>query len=286
MNSDLNNRSIMAVVAHPDDESYGIGGTLARYSAEGADVYVVVATDGAAGSVADNWNGDYSKLSEVRAKELQEAADILGVRFYMLDYRDSGYIGDPANDHPDAFINTDREEAVRRLVTLIRKWRPLVVITHDETGNYSHPDHIFCHEITVAAFHAAGDAQKYPEIGPQPYAPARLYFQIFPKSRARLFVWAMRLRGHDPKRIGRNHDVDATKFGVPDDQVTTIIDFRDYWDLKVEASAAHESQGAGSSLNRLFPSFVRKYLLGKEFYSRGYPPLKNSAKEKDLFEGF
>ena len=98
---------------------------------------------------------------------------------HTFGYRDSGYIGDPANQHPDAFINADERQAIGRVVELIRHIRPQVVITHDETGGYYHPDHIFCWKITSAGFAAAADATQYPEIGPAPYQPQRLYYTGF-----------------------------------------------------------------------------------------------------------
>ncbi len=141
-------RKLLAVLAHPDDESYGIGGTLARYVAEGVEVHVAIATDGAAGSIDEKWQGDRSRLIDARAQELKNAADVLGVHLHLLGYRDSGYINDPANKHPAAFINSDDEETVCRIVQLIRDIRPQVVITHDETGGYYHPDHIRCYEVS------------------------------------------------------------------------------------------------------------------------------------------
>jgi LmbE family N-acetylglucosaminyl deacetylase len=138
-------RTILAVLAHPDDESYGIGGTLARYAAEGVEVHVAIATDGAAGSIDNKWQGDRSRLAEARALELKEAGDVLGVKIHSLGYRDSGYIGDPANEHQDAFINVDEDVATGAVVRLIRELQPQIVVTHDETCGYYHPDHRQCY---------------------------------------------------------------------------------------------------------------------------------------------
>jgi LmbE family N-acetylglucosaminyl deacetylase len=113
------NRTLLAVLAHPDDESYGIGGTLARYAAEGVDVHVIIATDGAAGSIHEDWQGDHTKLVEERQRELDEASKILGAKVHRLCYGDSGYIGDKANQDPAAFINSDLEEIVGRVTELI-----------------------------------------------------------------------------------------------------------------------------------------------------------------------
>ncbi|UCG26143.1 MAG: PIG-L family deacetylase, partial [Chloroflexota bacterium] len=214
-------RTLLAVLAHPDDESYGMGGTLARYAHEGVDVHVAIATDGAAGSIDERWQGDRSRLAEARAGEVQRASEILGVQLHMLGYRDSGYIGDPASDHPSAFVNADEREAVGRVVELIRTVRPQVVVTHDETGGYFHPDHIQCYVITTAAYEAAGDAKQYPDLDLESFRPDRLYYSAFSNRWVRFMVGYMRLRGLDPKRAGRNQDIDFTKVGVPPSKITT-----------------------------------------------------------------
>jgi mycothiol S-conjugate amidase len=276
-------KRLLAVLAHPDDESYGIGGTLARYAAEGVGVHVAIATDGAAGSIDKSWQGDHERLVEARAEELAQAAAILGVTLHNLGYRDSGYIGDPANQHPAAFINADKSEAVGQVVRLIRHVRPQVVITHDETGGYFHPDHIQCHDITLPAFHAAGDPEQYPEQGLAPFQPQRLYFTAFSNRWIKLVTRIMRLRGRDPTRAGRNRDIDYTRLGVAPEMITTYVNYREYWELKIQASAAHRSQGGGTSSTRLFPGWLQKLLLANETFIRAHPPVPAGFKEKDLF---
>lgn len=280
----MKKRSLLAILAHPDDESFGPGGTLARYAAEGVDVHIAIATDGAAGSVATGHEAAREKLAEVRAQELQTAVRILGGTLHTLGYRDSGYIGDPANEHPDAFVQSDEQEAVGRVVRLIREIRPQVIITHDETGGYFHPDHIQCWKITVPAFHAAGDPAQFPEIGPAPYQPERLYFSALPNTWIKFFVFLFRLRGQDPTKFGRNQDIDMTRVGVERKNLHAFISYRDYWDVKREASAAHASQGGGNALSWL-PKSVQKLLLARDTFIRAYPPVPDGYREKDLFAG-
>lgn len=277
-------KTLLAVVAHPDDESYGIGGTLARYAAEGVEVHVAVATDGAAGSVDENWNGNRSKLAQVREEELKAAVKVLGAHLHMLGYRDSGYLGDPANEHPQAFANLDLEEPVGRVVELIRTLRPQIVITHDETGGYFHPDHIQCYKVTTAAFHASGDPEQYPDIGPEAYRPDRLYYSAFSQAMTRRFIFLLRLRGQDPTKIGRNSDIDLTQLGVPEEKITAEISYGKYWDVKGMASAEHASQGGGTGFSRLLPVWLQKLFLAKESYIRAYPPAPAGFKEADLFD--
>jgi LmbE family N-acetylglucosaminyl deacetylase len=276
-------KRLMAVVAHPDDESFGIGGTLAKYAAEGVDVHVVIATDGAAGSVAEGFEDKREQLVAIRAEELKAAAPVLGVTLHQLGYRDSGYINDPANQHLDAFIQADEDEAVCRIVKLIREIRPQVVITHDETGGYYHPDHIMCWQITTPAFHAAADPEKYPEIGLPPYQPERLYYTAFPRRSVRLFTFIMRLRGQDPTKSGRNKDIDFTKLGMPPEKINAFIDYRPYWDVKREASAYHASQGGGTARFGMIPIWLQKRLFGRELFMRAYPPVPDGYREYDLF---
>jgi LmbE family N-acetylglucosaminyl deacetylase len=256
-------RTLLAVLAHPDD---------ARYSAEGVDVHVAIATDGAAGSIDENWKGDHTRLVEARLSEVEAAAGVLGVKLHMLGYRDSGYVQDPANGHPYAFINADMSEAVGRVVHLIRDLKAQVVVTHDETGTYFHPDHIQCHKVATAAFFAASDPEQYPEVGSEPFQPLRLYYQALSKRLVKVLALSLRLQGQDPKRRGRNQDIDTTQLGVPPEKITTT-----------RASAKHGSQGAGTSSMRIFPAWLQKLAFSYETYIRAYPAVVPGNREKDLF---
>ncbi len=275
---------LLAVLAHPDDESYGIGGTLARYAAEGVDVHVAIATDGAAGSIDKKWGGDHSRLVDARTEEVNRAAEVLGVTLHLMGYRDSGYIGDPAGENPDAFVNADRDEAICQVVKLIRTVRPQVVITHDETGGYYHPDHIQCNTVTTPAFFSAGKADHYPEIALEPYQPQRLYYSAFSHRWVQVAMLMMRLRGMDPTKAGRNKDIDLSKIGVDPKLITTTIDYRRYWETKRLASFQHGSQGGGTSFGRMLPQVIQKQLFGRETFMRAYPPPSPRLREKDLFD--
>lgn len=280
---DNERRSLLAVLAHPDDESFGVGGTLARYADEGVDVHVAIATDGVAGSVAEGYEHTLADLVKVRVQELEAAANILGAKLHMLCYRDSGYIGDSANEHPEAFINVDEAEPIGRVVALIREIRPQVVITHDNTGGYFHPDHIHCCKITTAAFFAAGDEAQYPDCGPGAFRATRLYYTAFANRLLKLFILRMRVRGQDPTRAGRNRDIDFTQLGFPSDKLHARINYSKYWDVKKLASAQHPSQGGGTSNSRAFPEWFQRRFLATEYFIRAYPPVADGFKEYDLF---
>ena len=264
-------KTLLALLAHPDDESFGPGGTLARYSAEGVDVHVVIATDGAAGSVADGHEDSRANLVEVRAKELETAVQHLGVTLHKLNYRDSGMHGDPNNNHDDAWIRSDTEEAVGRMVKLIRELKPTVMLTHNETGDYFHPDHIRCCEVGTAAFHAAADSARFPEFNLPAHQANKLFYTAFSNRWTRFLSFLLRLRGKDPTAFGRNKDIDLTKVGVDPKRINTRVSYYDYWSVKLKASAAHASQGGGGSRFRLIPKFMRRRLLSKDTFIRVYP---------------
>jgi mycothiol S-conjugate amidase len=278
-------KRLLAVLAHPDDESFGPGGTLAKYTAEGVAVHIAIATDGAVGSVVAEYENDREQLVSIRAEELARAVNILGVTLHKLDYRDSGYLNDPANDHPDAFIKASEYDATGKVVKLIREIRPQVVLTHDEMGGYLHPDHIQCWKITSSAFYAAGDPGQYPELGLEPYQPERLYYTAVSNRWVKFFTFLLKLRRRDPTKFGRNQDVDLTKLGVDPSKITTVIDYRPYWDVKMAAMAEHASQGGGRGGPRMLPVWIQKQFLSKDTFIRAYPEASNGLREEDMFAG-
>jgi LmbE family N-acetylglucosaminyl deacetylase len=275
-------RRLLAVFAHPDDESFGPAGTLAVHAVAGVDVHVAVMTDGAAGTPAAGFPpGD--ELALVRRRELRAAAKQLGATVHHLTYRDSGFIGDPRNDDPDAFMNVDAAGPVSDLVMLIRQVKPDVVITHDENGGYRHPDHIRCHNLTRAAFEAAGDAAQFPELGP-PFRPARLYSETRSNRWIKVLVLLMRLTGRDPTRFGVNKDVDLTRVGMDPKRITTRIDVRSGWVAKKAAAECHQSQrGDAGPLARL-PAWLLRLVSPRELFIREWPPPSPGLRERSLLD--
>src|SRR5919107_3648495 len=179
---------LMCVHAHPDDESGKGAATMARYAAEGVDVLVVTLTDGSRGSVlnpAMDRPEVQADITEIRAAEMDRAREILGVRQVFLGFVDSGLPeGDPLPPlPPGCFALGELEEQTEALVRVVRSQRPHVMTTYDEHGGYPHPDHIRCHEVSVAAFEAAGDPDRFPDAG-EPWQPLKLYYNLtFHKSR-------------------------------------------------------------------------------------------------------
>ena len=161
---------LMAVHAHPDDESSKGAATTARYAAEGARVMVVTLTGGERGDIlnpAMDLPEVHGRIHEIRIDEMARAAEILGVEHRWLGFVDSGLPeGDPPPPLPDGcFAVVPLEQPVEALVRLIREFQPHVMTTYDENGGYPHPDHIMCHQVSVHAFEAAGDPERYPDLG-------------------------------------------------------------------------------------------------------------------------
>ena len=276
----------MVVHAHPDDEAIGTGGTFARYAAEGVRTVLVTCTLGEEGEIVVpeiDTEENHAILGEIRRKELQEAVDILKISdLEILPYRDSGMIGRPSNDHPDCFNQADREEAIARLVGLVRKYRPQVLVTYNEHGGYGHPDHIMAHQTTVAAFASAGDPDKYPDAGPA-WTPLKFYYIGFRRS-LYLKAWeAMRERGH-PTPLD-DPEFDPGRF-VDDPRVTTVVEIRPYLAQKIAALQVHRTQIRPDWPYLAILDDLRSELMADEHFvliESRVPPAEDE--ERDLFAG-
>jgi len=277
-------KTILAVLAHPDDESFGLGGTLALYARKGYNTYYVCATRGEAGTVDDEYMRGFSSTGEMRTDELMRAAKHLGLKdVFFLNYRDSGMPGTEENKHPDAQINHSIDEVAGRVVGYIRELKPEVVLTFDPIGGYKHPDHIHIHKATKLAFENADDASFHPEAG-LPFKPRALYYQVFPRGILKLAVRLMPLFGKDPKKFGRNGDVNLLELAKVDFPIHVRMDIRPVMEIKRKASAQHASQG-GAQVRRGWMALVAKILGEREEYMRAYPPVADGKYKisNDLF---
>ena len=181
-------RTLLAVFAHPDDETFGTGGTLALYASRGVAVHVLCATRGEVGSVEPEMLTGYASVAELREAELRCAALQLGLAgVHFLGYRDSGMSGSPENHHPQSLVRAPVEEVAAAVTMWIRRLRPQVVITFDPVGGYHHPDHIAIHHATVRAFGDASDPSVQAE-GLPAFRPDKLYFSTFPRRTLRLLL--------------------------------------------------------------------------------------------------
>jgi LmbE family N-acetylglucosaminyl deacetylase len=277
---------ILGVFAHPDDESFALGGTLARYAAEGAAVHIIIATDGIAGSVGDPSDlANHDTLAQVRSTELSNAIVTLGATsVWSLPYRDSGMRGSADNDHPEAFIRQPVEQVVQELLGYFRRLQPDVVITHDPYGGYGHPDHIRACEATTAAFHVTrAEAAGQPDGGRR--SPQKLYYTAFPKDMVRFFVRVGRLTGRDMTKFGRNQDINLVEIATWDTPVHTRIDVAAYLPAKERASIAHASQySGGPSWLRAIPGPLRSRFTRYESFTCAFPA-PGADIESDLLAG-
>lgn len=277
--------TLMFVGAHPDDESFGPGGALAEYALRGVNVYYACATRGEVGAADPEHLEGYASPSDMRWAELTAAAKALGLADVIhLGYRDSGMPGSPDNTHPEALAAAPLEAVTERVVKVLRAIRPQVVFTFDPIGGYRHPDHIAIHNATVRAFHAAGDPAQFPELGP-PYSPQKLYYSVFPKRFMKLVVRLMPLFGQDPRRFGRNKDIDITTLMEEFPIHASVPISPAAIERKERASACHKSQLSGGPGSSALFRWIGRRMTQRETFMRAYPPADGDVKEKDLFEG-
>lgn len=277
-------KTILAVLAHPDDESFGLGGTLAFYAGKGYDTYYVCATRGEAGTVDEVHMKGFKDTAEMRTDELMRAAKELGLKdVFFLGYRDSGMPGMDANQHPDAQINHPIDEVAGRVVKYIRDLKPDIVLTFDPIGGYRHPDHIHIHQATVLAFENADVASFHPEAG-LPFKPSALYYHVFPKGLLKLATRLMPLFGKDPTKFGRNGDINMKELAEISFPIHVRLNVSSVAAAKRKASECHASQG-GMQMRRGLIGFITKMFGEREDYMRAYPTVGESFRRKiDLFD--
>jgi mycothiol S-conjugate amidase len=232
---------LLSVHAHPDDEASKGAPTIARYVADGHEAYLVCATGGEAGDILNKAMDTpeiRANLAQVRAEELARSVKAIGYHeLVWLGYRDSGMPDTESNGHPDCFAQADLDAASARLVAIVRRLRPHVLITYaDDQQGYRHPDHLRVHDVSVLAFDRAGDPGWHPEAG-EPWQPVKMYYSVW--SRARLVAH------HETfGKLGIESPYDERWFERPsmDHRVTTKIDVAAYHHVRREALLAHATQ--------------------------------------------
>jgi mycothiol S-conjugate amidase len=280
---------LMTVHAHPDDESSKGAATTARYVAEGHEVMVVTCTGGEAGSIlnpAMDRPEVLANLTAVRREEMARAAGILGVEHRWLGFVDSGLPeGDPEPPLPEGcFALADLEETTAPLVALMREFRPHVVVTYDESGGYPHPDHIRCHEVSVAAFDAAGDPDRFPGTG-DPWQPLKLYYSHgFSRARLLAFHDALTSRGLESP-YGEWLDNWPADRPDPGDRVTTRVQCADWFGVRDQALLAHATQIDPTSRWFVVPPEIQREVWPTEDYELVRTLVDAPLPEDDLFVG-
>jgi LmbE family N-acetylglucosaminyl deacetylase len=264
----------MAVLAHPDDESLGMGGTLAKYAREGVDVFLLTATRGDAGRFHGHRPGEPqhpgpSALANIREAELRAAASVLGIReVSLLNYQDQ---------HLDAATPS---QAIEKIARELRRVRPDVVITFGPDGGYGHPDHIAISQFTTAAVIAAAASTFHVESEGKPHSVSKLYYLAWPTSTWAAYLSAM------PKLSSTVDGIERTPTAWPDWEITTMIDTRDVWATVWRAVACHASQlVAYERLQNLSPEHHQS-VWGRQSFYRVFSTVNGGrTRETNLFEG-
>jgi len=293
--------TLMSVHAHPDDETIGTGGTMAKAVAEGRRVVLVTGTRGELGEIVVpemDTPDNHRRLGEIRAGELEAAMAELGVtEWENLGYRDSGMMGDPGNRDPRNYWQANLDEAIGRLVWFVRKYQPDVMTTYNDFGGYGHPDHIRTHLVVVGAFERAGDATAYPEqLGDdvETWAPSKLYEQAFSRRQRESMNERMQALGRrsfwlppedaTPEQL-EQHAAFIARATVPEESITTRIDISAQLDQKLAAIQRHVTQISSES------PFMQMGVDGwREFWATEAYVLREtripaSAPETDVFAG-
>lgn len=283
--------TLLAVHAHPDDESSGTGGLLHLAAAQGHTTVLVTCTNGDLGDVKDRRlrlqprenPADRRRLAAVRQAELRRATAILGVtHLYALGYHDSGMQGWETNTAPHAFAQARVEDVASRLVPIIRQHRPDVVVTYDEQGGYGHPDHIMAHRVTMAALAAAAEPGSVPEAG-APWQAHKVYYTAWARSDALRTLKLLHLLGRHTRL--RDPDFDPQSIGCPDELITTRIDVRPALRAKWRALFTHRSQMHRLDFFWWFVRLAGPWLYRYESFRCVRSPSPLQGLESDIFAG-
>ncbi len=276
---------LLSIHAHPDDEASKGAGTVARYRAEGVGTTLVCCTGGEAGDIlnpAMDRPEVREHLAQVRLDELARSAEVIGYQeVVMLGYRDSGMPDSAENADPRCFARAPLDDAVERLVAIIRRTRPHVMITYgDDQQGYPHPDHLRVHDISGPAWEAAGDPERFPDAGAA-WTPLKLYFSAW--SRARFVAM------HEGfLAAGKESPFDQKWFDRPshDDRITTQVDVREHYGARTAALRAHATQIDPESVFWFgLPDDVVAELYPWEDYQLAESRVPTDLPETDLFAG-
>ena len=274
--------SILAAFGHPDDEGFGSGGTLAMLADRGVRITVVCATNGDVGEISDPSLATPQTLADVRREEMRQAMAVMGVPdLRFLGYRDSGMKGTEDNAHPESLFQAEPSRVVAQVVEIIRQTRPDVVITHDPTGGYGHPDHTTIHRHVTRAFSLAADPG-YPATsggGAQPWQPRLLYYVCFPRSSFRRMWQQMLDAGITPPFAS----LEVESIGTPDELVTTVVDVAAYVDVKIASLACHRTQMNPDGPFAQMPEELLRESMSTEYYTLAMP--EGAGKDADLLAG-
>tara|TARA_A100001037_G_scaffold306707_1_gene354338 strand:+ start:2364 stop:3254 length:891 start_codon:yes stop_codon:yes gene_type:complete len=278
--TNFSNYRLLACFAHPDDEAFPVGGTLAMYSNLGASIALITTTSGQLGEIRQDGLATKDTLGNVRSTELRNSAQELGInRLHILDYKDSGMAGWDANKDPDAYINADPSIIRSQLVKEIRSFKPHVLLTFEPTGLYGHPDHIAISQQATDAFHYSGKSSYQPDSN-QPIAPWKV----------NKLIYCARPLGYRKKWYDKltSHGIDMPvpsdeqlTHGTPSNEIDFVQDVRNYLDRKISSILCHKTQTGPNWPYRNAPKNVIESILGYEHYIQVHPKLTESDRKQN-----
>ncbi|MGI8392999.1 mycothiol conjugate amidase Mca [Leucobacter sp. W1038] len=279
---------LIAVHAHPDDESSKGAATYAHYLDQGAEVLIVSCTGGERGDVLNELVARDPKsrrdLAGLRRSEMDHARDIIGFQHRWLGYEDSGLPPEGVAVPQGSFADVPAEVSAEALVRLVREFRPHVMITYNEQGGYPHPDHIRCHEISKIAWDLSGDAESYPDAG-EPWAIKKLYYEsIFNTERMTRVYEVLREREPESPLIAQFEEMEQRFRRRPSD-VTARVEVGRFFDQRDAALRAHASQIPPDSFFFFWPNDLQREAWPYEDYRLAASRVATSEFEADLFQG-
>jgi len=271
---------LVAIFAHPDDETFGLGGTMATYADRGIPITMVCATRGEVGEIAPGTGATPETLGEFREQELRDAMAILGVSdVRFLEFRDSGMKGTPENDDPRSLNMAPAELVVEPLVHVIRERQPDAVVTWDASGGYGHPDHIAVHHHATAAYHAAADAGQFAAGGPAWRSP-RLFYNVIPIDEFMKLGEELRARGVTLEAPGGTEGLADLPRVAPN----CVIDVTAQFDRKRRALLTHRTQMNPDDPFVNLPDDLARRFFGREYFHRASPPVSGGGMLRDLLD--
>jgi mycothiol S-conjugate amidase len=281
-------RRLMAVHAHPDDESSKGAATYAHYLDEGAEVLIVSCTGGERGDVLNELVARDPKsrrdLAGLRRDEMGRARDIVGFEHRWLGYEDSGLPPEGVAVPPGSFADIPAEISAEALVRLVREFKPHVMITYNEQGGYPHPDHIRCHEISKLAWELSGDGEAYPEAG-RPWAIKKLYYESIFNSERMVTVFETLQRIDPESPLIEQFSGMLERFRMRPSDATARVEVGRFFERRDEALRAHASQVSPDSSFFFWPNDLQREAWPFEDYRLAASRVATSQFETDLFQG-
>ena len=262
----LSGLTLVAVFAHPDDEGFGCGGTLAMLAEKGAKLTLVCVTNGDVGEISDPNLASPETLSEVRQQELYNAMQVTGISdIRFLNYRDSGMANTPDNEHPESLNMAPAHQVMTKLTKILDEINPDLVLTHDPTGGYGHPDHLAVNKHTTTAFYNSRNRSW-----------TSLYYVCFPRTVFQRMWQRMSEMGIAPPFANQ----DTTSIGSPDEAVTLTLDVSEFVETKITSLNCHKTQmDPNGAINRLPKDFLYD-VVSQEYFSLVEP--RKSANPSDI----